>query len=60
MEECRVCRALTGYFDTEEETDIAKFVNEVDPAIPYTLLASYASCVLDDLPTTGRKQPQNV
>jgi pyruvate formate lyase activating enzyme len=47
---------VPGYLDAEEVANIAKFVSEVDPAIPYTLLASYPSYVLDDLPTTSRKQ----
>jgi len=47
---------IPGYIDTQEIEDISKFVAEIDPRIPYTLLAFYPSYILDDLPTTTRKQ----
>jgi pyruvate formate lyase activating enzyme len=47
---------VPGYLDAEEVANIAKLISEVDPKIPYTLLAYYPSYVLDDLPTTSRKQ----
>jgi pyruvate formate lyase activating enzyme len=47
---------VPGYLDAEEVTNIAQLISEVDPEIPYTLLASYPSYVLNDLPTTSRKQ----
>ncbi|MEM3550768.1 MAG: radical SAM protein [Candidatus Bathyarchaeia archaeon] len=47
---------VPGYVDEEEVECIAKFISEVDPEIPYTLLAFYPSYVMNDLPTTSRKQ----
>lgn len=47
---------VPGYVDVEEVGNIAGVISEVDPEIPYTLLAYYPSYVLNDLPTTSRKQ----
>ncbi|MEM4734054.1 MAG: radical SAM protein [Candidatus Bathyarchaeia archaeon] len=47
---------VPGYIDTEEVEHIARFVGEIDPDIPYTLLAFYPCFVMYDLPTTSRKQ----
>ncbi|MDH5482372.1 MAG: radical SAM protein [Candidatus Bathyarchaeota archaeon] len=47
---------VPGYIDAEEVEDIAKFISEIDPNIPYTLLAFYPRYVMNDLPTTSRKQ----
>lgn len=47
---------IPGYIDTIEIENIAKFIAEIDPNIPYTLLAFYPQYVMDDLPTTSRKQ----
>ncbi|MEM1550742.1 MAG: radical SAM protein [Candidatus Bathyarchaeia archaeon] len=47
---------IPGYIDPAEVEDIAKFIAEIDPRIPYTLLAFYPQYILDDLPTTSRKQ----
>jgi len=46
---------IPGYVDEEEVGNIARFVAEVDPKIPYTLLAFFPQYVLTDLPTTSRE-----
>ena len=50
---------IPGYVDTREVESIAKFIAEINPQIPYTLLAFYPAYVLNDLPTTSRKQAHN-
>jgi pyruvate formate lyase activating enzyme len=45
---------IPGYVDVEEVRSLAKFIAEIDPRIPYTLLAFYPCYVMDDLPTTSR------
>jgi len=47
---------IPGYIDTVEVKNIAKFIADIDPRIPYTLLAFYPQYIMDDLPTTSRKQ----
>jgi len=47
---------VPGYIDAIEVENIAKFIAEVTPDIPYTLLAFYPQYVMNDLPTTSRKQ----
>jgi len=47
---------VPGYVDTEEIDSIARFILEIDRAIPYTLLAFYPQYVMNDLPTTSREQ----
>ncbi|MCX8183195.1 MAG: hypothetical protein N3F08_02055 [Crenarchaeota archaeon] len=47
---------IPGYVDAAEVENIAKFIAEVNPGIPYTLLAFYPQYVMDDLPTTSWKQ----
>jgi len=47
---------VPGYVDAEEVGDMAHFIAEVDPNIPYTLLAFYPQYVMNDLPTTSREQ----
>lgn len=46
---------VPGYVDVEEVNGIAGFIANIDPSIPYTLLAFYPQYVIDDLPTTSRK-----
>lgn len=50
---------IPGYIDTQEVESIAKFIADINPQIPYTLLAFYPSYVLNDLPTTSRKKAHN-
>ncbi len=47
---------VSGYVDAEEVENIARFISEVDPTIPYTLLAFHPCHVMNDLPRTSRKQ----
>jgi len=47
---------IPGYINAEEVENIAKFISEIDPNIPYTLLAFYPCYVMNDLPTTSKKQ----
>ena len=47
---------VPGYVDVKEVDNITKFISEIDPNIPYTLLAFYPSYVMNDLPTTSKKQ----
>jgi len=47
---------ILGYVDCEEVENIASFISEIDPNIPYTLLAFYPCYVMEDLPTTSKKQ----
>ncbi|MEM3055456.1 MAG: radical SAM protein, partial [Candidatus Bathyarchaeia archaeon] len=47
---------VPGYVDAEEVESIAKFISQINPEIPYTLLAFYPCYVMNDLPTTSRKQ----
>lgn len=46
---------VPGYVDQEEVLGIASFIKELDPRIPYALLAFYPSFWLSDLPTTSRE-----
>jgi pyruvate formate lyase activating enzyme len=45
---------IPGYVDEEEIRNLARFIAEIDPSIPYTLLAFYPCYVMRDLPTTSR------
>ncbi|MBO3841614.1 MAG: radical SAM protein [Candidatus Brockarchaeota archaeon] len=47
---------IPGYVDAAEVENIARFIAEVNPGIPYTLLAFYPQYVMDDLPTTSWRQ----
>ena len=46
---------VPGYVDTEEVRNLASFIAEVDPRIPYTLLAFYPQYMMLDLPPTGKE-----
>ncbi len=43
------------YVDLEEIEKIVKFISNLDPSIPYSLLAFYGAYEMSDLPTTTRK-----
>ncbi len=45
---------VPGYINAEEINDLASFIAEIDPRIPYTLLAFYPHYILTDLSTTSR------
>jgi len=47
---------IPGYVDNVEVENIARFIAEINPEIPYTLLAFYPQYVMDDLPTTSWRQ----
>lgn len=47
---------VPGYVDEQEVGRIARFIASIDPEIPYSLLAFHPHFLLDDLPTTSRKQ----
>jgi pyruvate formate lyase activating enzyme len=46
---------VPGYVDAEEVAGIARFMSEIDPEIPYTLLAFYPCYTMNDLSTTSRR-----
>jgi pyruvate formate lyase activating enzyme len=46
---------VPGYIDKEEVSLIAKFIANLNPDIPYSLLAFYPCFYLNDLPTTSRR-----
>jgi len=50
---------IPDYVDIKEVENIAKFIAEVNPQIPYTLLAFFPAYILNDLPTTNRKNANN-
>lgn len=45
---------VPGYVDAKEVNHIAAFISEINPQIPYTLLAFHPQFLMDDLPTTSR------
>ncbi|KXA92023.1 hypothetical protein AKJ64_04230 [candidate division MSBL1 archaeon SCGC-AAA259E17] len=46
---------VPGYIDLKEIRNIASFISEVDPTIPYSLLAYGPAYMLGDLPTTEKE-----
>jgi pyruvate formate lyase activating enzyme len=44
---------VPGYVDAKEVGRIARFIAEVNPNIPYALLAFYPNFYIHDLPTTN-------
>lgn len=47
---------VPGYIDAEEVGRIAAFIADLDPDIPYALLAFHPCFYMRDLPTTSRRQ----
>jgi pyruvate formate lyase activating enzyme len=45
---------VPGYVDEPEVSEIARFISNLHPEIPYSLLAFYPQFYLNDLPTTSR------
>ena len=45
---------VPGYIEEKEVRSIAHFIADLNPEIPYSLLAFYPQFYLDDLPTTSR------
>ena len=46
---------VPGYIDMEEIEKIAKFISDLNPDIPYSLLAFHPDYKMNDMPVTGRK-----
>ena len=46
---------VPGYVDAEEVENIAGFLADICPEIPYTLLAFYGAYMMRDLPPTSKK-----
>lgn len=49
---------VPGYVDEDEVYKIASFIRDIDPDIPYSLLAFYPAFILMDLPPTPREQAE--
>lgn len=49
---------VPGYIDVSEVEQIAKFIAESDPNIPYSLLAFYPQFYMSDFPTTSRRHAE--
>lgn len=45
---------VPGYVDESEVSSIARFISDLNPRIPFSLLAFYPQFYLNDLPTTSR------
>jgi pyruvate formate lyase activating enzyme len=50
---------VPGYIDEEEVGAIASFIADLDPGIPYSLLAFHPQFKMSDLPTTSRPQAES-
>ncbi|MBS7268560.1 MAG: radical SAM protein [Candidatus Freyarchaeota archaeon] len=46
---------IPGYVEVEEVQKIAAFIADINPEIPYSLLAFYPKYIMNDLPTTSKK-----
>lgn len=46
---------IPGYIDQDEIAKIAELIANIDPTIPYSLLAFYPTFVINDLPKTSKK-----
>jgi len=49
---------VPGYIEKDQIEKIAKLIVEINPSIPFSLLAFYPAFVIDDLPTTSRKHAE--
>ena len=49
---------VPGYIDKEEVYQIASFISQCSPDIPYTLLGFYPHFLMGDLPRTTREQAE--
>jgi pyruvate formate lyase activating enzyme len=50
---------IPGYIDAQEVADIAAFIYNLNPAIPYSLLAFHPSFEMSDLPRTPLSQAES-
>ncbi len=49
---------VPGYVDEKELEALARFIANLSPEIPWSLLAFYPTFYLDDLPTTSRRHAE--
>jgi pyruvate formate lyase activating enzyme len=49
---------VPGYVDDEEIRSIASFIADLDPTIPYSLLAFHPLYFMDDMPYTRRRDAE--
>ncbi|NHJ04584.1 MAG: radical SAM protein [Candidatus Heimdallarchaeota archaeon] len=49
---------IPGYIEVDQVEKISKLIADINPTIPYSLLAFYPTFVIDDLPTTSLKQAE--
>jgi pyruvate formate lyase activating enzyme len=49
---------VPGYVDAREVEGIARFIAELDPEIPYSLLAFHPHYYMADMPTTSRRHAE--
>ena len=49
---------VPGYIDAQGVGRISEFIESLNPAIPYTLLAFHPAYKVTDLPSSFRKQAQ--
>ncbi len=49
---------VPGYVDVQEVQRIAEFIAEINPRVPYSLLAFHPDYAMDDLPPTTRRQAE--
>lgn len=49
---------VPGYVDEEEIRAVASFIADLDPTIPYSLLAFHPQYFMDDMPCTRRKDAE--
>jgi pyruvate formate lyase activating enzyme len=49
---------VPGYVDVREVEEIARLIGNIDPEIPYSLLAFHPQYYMTDMPTTSRKQAE--
>lgn len=49
---------VPGYVNEDEITLISNYLAEIDPTIPYSLLAFHPAYLMNDLPTTSRSQAE--
>jgi len=50
---------VPGYVDRREVAALARFIAQLDPNLPYTLLAFHPCHLMRDLPTTARLQAED-
>ncbi|MDI6826462.1 MAG: radical SAM protein [Candidatus Aenigmarchaeota archaeon] len=56
---CASTLLVPGYVEEDQVKKISKFITNIDPTIPYSLLAFYPHFMMKDLPFTSRNTAQN-